>query len=119
MTDEYSVFQDAGAEVVAVAMATQETARDYFESHGHPFACVIDPEHAVFDQYEVKSKLLSLGQRPALFVIDREGVVRYAYLGWQQWEIPPNADVLDVCRGIPCRDPGVTGQQPETLAAKA
>ena len=41
-------------------------------------------------------------ERPALFVIDREGVVRYAYLGWQQWEIRSNAEVLEVCRGIPC-----------------
>ena len=38
--------------------------------------------------------MVSLGQRPGLFVIDKEGVVRYAYLGWQQWEIPSVDETL-------------------------
>lgn len=73
--------------------------------HGIPFPCLVDPEHSVYNQYEVRSKLLSLGQRPALFIIDREGVVRYAYLGWQQWEIPRNETVLEMCRSIKCGTP--------------
>ncbi len=102
MAEEYQKFLEGGAEVVAIVRDTQEQARSYFQEHRIPFPCLVDPEHRVYDQYEVKSKLLSLGQRPALLVIDREGVVRYAYLGWQQWEIPSNAKVLEVCRGIPC-----------------
>ncbi len=81
---------------------TPEVARVYFREHNIPFPCLVDPEHEVYNRYEVKSTLMSLGQRPALFVIDREGIVRYAYLGWQQWDIPPNAEVLEVCTGIPC-----------------
>ncbi len=60
----------------------------------------MDTEGKVYHQYEVKSTLLSLGQRPALFVLDRDGIVRYAYLGSQQWEIPGNEEVLGVCRNI-------------------
>jgi len=44
--------------------------------------------------YDVQSRRVSLGQRPALFVIDKEGTVRYAHLGWQQWEIPTDETVL-------------------------
>ena len=36
-----------------------------------------------------------MGQRPGQFVIDRGGVIRYAYVGKQQWEIPDNDMVLD------------------------
>lgn len=102
MTEQYSDFQAAGAEVIALVKDTEERARAYFAEHGIPFPCLVDPEHHVYDQYEVRSKLLSLGQRPALFVIDRQGIVRYAYLGWQQWEIPTNEEVLQQCRSIPC-----------------
>ncbi len=102
MTEQYQEFQAAGAEVIAVVMDTQEAAQTYFREHGTPFPCLVDPEHQVYDQYEVNRKLLSLGQRPALFIIDRESIVRYAYLGSQQWDIPSNAEVLEVCRGIPC-----------------
>jgi hypothetical protein len=38
--------------------------------------------------------MISLGLRPGLFIIDREGAVRYAYLGFQQWEIPAIDDTL-------------------------
>jgi hypothetical protein len=45
-------------------------------------------------RYDVRWALGSLGQRPGLYVIDRDGIVRYALLGAQQWEIPSNAEVL-------------------------
>jgi peroxiredoxin len=73
--------------VIAIAPDTQERARSYFGNNQIPFPCLADPERAVFRLYDVKSALVSLGQRPGLFIVDGEGVVRYAYLGWQQWEI--------------------------------
>ena len=103
MTEQYQEFRDAGVEVIALVKDTQEHGRTYFAEHNIPFPCLVDPEHRVYDQYEVNSKLLSLGQRPALFIVDREGTVRYAYLGRQQWEFPSNTEVLEVCRGIPCK----------------
>ncbi len=48
----------------------------------------------MFRQYVVRSALVSLGQRPGLFIVDEEGVVRYAYPGRQQWEIPSVQETL-------------------------
>ena len=102
MTDEYQQFIDAGVEVIAIAPEGVENARAFVDEHGIPFPCLVDPDHLIYDAYQVESKILSLGQRPGLFIMDRNGVVRYAYIGSQQWEIPRNADVLQVCRAIPC-----------------
>ena len=101
MAEQYREFTDAGAEVVTVLSDSADRARSYFEQHGIPFPCLVDPEHRVYDLYQVQSKVVSMGQRPGLFVIDADGIVRYAHIGWQQWEIPGNAGVLEVCRGIP------------------
>jgi len=79
---------------MAIAPDTLENARSYFQRNEIPFPCLPDPDRTVFRQYDVKSALVSLGQRPALFVVDREGVVRHAYLGWQQWEIPTVDETL-------------------------
>ena len=38
--------------------------------------------------------MVSLGQRPGLFIVDKDGIVRYAHLGWQQWEIPSVDETL-------------------------
>ena len=100
MTKQYEEFRNAGAEILALVRDTQQAAHAYFQKHNIPFPCGVDLIGKVYHQYEVKSTLLSLGQRPALFVLDRAGIVRYAYLGSQQWEIPSNAKVLEVLRRI-------------------
>jgi peroxiredoxin Q/BCP len=94
LRDRYEEFTQRGAEVIAIAPDTLENARAYFEREDITFPCLPDPDRAVFRQYDVKSAMISLGQRPGLFVIDKEGIVRYAYLGFQQWEIPTVDDTL-------------------------
>ena len=59
-----------------------------------------DTNHRVFDAYDVISTMMSLGQRPAVFVIDRQGVVRFDSIGTQQWQIPTNDNVLDILRSL-------------------
>ncbi len=94
MRDRYEEFQKRGAELLAIAPDTLENARRYFQLNDLPFPCLPDPDREVFRMYDVKSAMISLGQRPGLFVIDKEGIVRYAYLGWQQWEIPSIDETL-------------------------
>jgi hypothetical protein len=43
---------------------------------------------------------MSLGQRPAVFVIDRDGVVRFDSVGVQQWQIPSNDSVFAVLASL-------------------
>ena len=100
MSDQYQEFRSAGAEVLAVANANEEHASPYAQRLNLPFPCLVDSEHAVFDLYQVESSIVSLGQRPGLYVIDRRGVVKYAQIGWQQWEIPSNAEILGICRQL-------------------
>ena len=50
----------------------------------------------VYQLFDVQSKIISLGQRPGLFIIDKDGIVRFTFIGMQQWEIPPNSQVLEI-----------------------
>ena len=102
MAEQHQEFSKSGVQVIAVAHDTVANARSYLQRHRLPFLCLLDPDHYVYDQYQVESKLMSLGQRPGLFVIDREGIVRFAHIGWQQWDILSCEQVLEVCRGICC-----------------
>ena len=94
MRDRYGEFQQRNAEVIAIAPDTAEHASAYFKQQEIPFPALADPDRRVFRRYDVKSAMISLGQRPGLFVIDGAGVVRYAHLGFQQWEIPPIDETL-------------------------
>ncbi|MCH7952481.1 MAG: redoxin domain-containing protein [Chloroflexi bacterium] len=94
MRDRYSEFTERGAEIVAIAPDTVDAARTFFEREKLPFTSLPDPDRKVFRMYDVKSAMISLGQRPGLFIVDKDGIVRFAHLGFQQWEIPSVDDTL-------------------------
>ena len=94
MRQDVDKFQAQDAEIVVIAPDTLGNAQSFFTRSPVPFTALVDDELAVYQQFDVQSKLISLGQRPGLFVIDKQGIVQYAYLGAQQWEIPKNEEVL-------------------------
>jgi peroxiredoxin Q/BCP len=100
LRDDIERFRELGAQVVAVAPDTVDGVARYLARNPLPYPVVADPDHRVFDAYDVQSRLASLGQRPALFVVDRDGVVRYDAVGTQQWQIPTNDEVIAVLRSL-------------------
>jgi peroxiredoxin len=59
-----------------------------------PFPCLADPQRAIFKQYGVQSRVLSLGQRPAVFLVAADGSLAASWLGKQQWQIPSVDEIL-------------------------
>ena len=82
--------------MVAIAPDSSDGVAGFVRDNDYPFRLLADPEHKVFDVYDVVNKMMSLGQRPAVFVIDGNGVVRFDSIGTQQWQIAPNDEVLAV-----------------------
>jgi peroxiredoxin Q/BCP len=93
-------FIQAGATVVAIAPDSAEGVARFVRDNDYPFRLLADPEHSAFDAYDVLNKLLSLGQRPAVFVVDQNGVVRFDSIGTQQWQIPTDDNVLSVLSSL-------------------
>lgn len=95
MRQDYQKFLELDAEVIAIAPDTMRNAQNYFQDNQLPFLGLVDDQLDVYAQYDVQSKLTSLGQRPGLFIIDKKGITRFTYLGTQQWQIPSNQLVLE------------------------
>jgi peroxiredoxin len=93
-------FSELGARVLAVAPDGVDAVVRFTKDNSFPFRIVSDADHSAFDAYDVASRAFSLGQRPAVFVIDTDGTVRFDSVGTQQWQIPTNDAVLDVVRGL-------------------
>ena len=100
MRDDYERFTGLGAEVIAISAERAGAAEAYLRSHPLPYPVAVDADHTTFDAYDVTSRMLSLGQRPGLFVIDADGVVRFDSIGTQQWQIPPDEQVLEILRSL-------------------
>lgn len=100
MRDDYEQFERLGAEVLAISAEPAASSEAYLRAHPLPFPTLIDEDHQVFDAYDATSRLLSLGQRPALFVVDAEGIIRFEEVGAQQWNIPSDRQVLGVLESL-------------------
>jgi peroxiredoxin len=96
LRDDEEQFTAAGASILAIAPESTDAVKRYLEKNPTSYRIVSDADHVAFDAYDVASRAFSLGQRPALFVIDRDGIVRFDSVGTQQWQIPSNEQVLKV-----------------------
>jgi peroxiredoxin Q/BCP len=96
LRDDYERFTALGAEVIAISAEGLDAGERYVKSHPLPYPIAVDADHTTFEAYDVTSRLMSLGQRPGLFVVDGEGVIRFDSIGVQQWQIPENEKVLEV-----------------------
>jgi len=94
LRDDIDRFTAKGARVVTVAPDDADGVRRFVETRPFPFPLLADTDHGAFDAYDVISRMASLGQRPAVFVIDRDGIVRFDSIGTQQWQIPSDDTVL-------------------------
>jgi len=84
-------------QIVAVVAQSSEPVRTYIEETGLPFNILIDKSRAVVRAYGVWHALgLSAWNiaKPALFLIDRSGAVRYSFVANGQREFPSHAEIM-------------------------
>ena len=82
--------------MVAVVAQNSAVVRRYVEDAGLPFNILVDESRDVTKRYGVWHRLgLDAWNisRPALFVIDRTGVVREVFVGESQEEFPEREEI--------------------------
>ena len=90
-------------QVAAVVAQSSEPVRTYVEETGLPFNILIDKSRAVVKAYGVWHAFgLSAWNiaRPALFLIDRSGAIRYSFIANRQQEFPSHAEIMRAIEGL-------------------
>ena len=98
MRDDYPEFRAAGTKLAVVARESPAAMRRYWSRQGLPYMAIPDPDGRLGKLYGQRWRLFKLGRMPALFVIDRQGLVAYARYGSSMMDIPDNRDILEVLR---------------------
>ena len=57
-------------------------------------------EHGILDAYGQEFRLLKLGRMPAMVVVDREGLIRFAHYGSSMADIPALEELLEALDAI-------------------
>ena len=74
-----------------------ETVRRFIEESGLPFNILVDESRDVVKAYGVWHRIgLDAWNiaRPALFLIDRDGSIRYSFISESQGEFPAHEEIL-------------------------
>ena len=87
---------------MAVVAQSSEVVRRYIEETGLPFNILVDESRDVLKAYGVWHPvgLASWNiARPALFLIDPTGTIRYSFVADRQHEFPSHEEILAALRG--------------------
>ena len=86
---------------MVVVAQKSEAVRRYIEETGPPFNILIDESRDVLKAYGVWHKVgLDAWNiaRPAVFVVDRTGAIRYSFVGEKQTEFPSHEEIVAALR---------------------
>ena len=90
-------------QVVAVVAQSSEPVRAYIEETGLPFNILIDESRDVLKAYGVWHAVGLFAwniARPALFLIDRSGAIRYSFVADRQEEFPSSAEIMEALQKV-------------------
>ena len=95
LQSQYQVFREAGAEVIALAVASISSVEGWCQTAAVTYPMLADPAHRVADAYGVYN-LVGDGQAaPAVFVIDTDGRIAWSYVGQQPGDRPSVQMILE------------------------
>jgi peroxiredoxin len=89
--------------VVAVVSQKSESVRRFIEETGLPFNILVDESRNVLKAYGVWHRIgldaLNIA-RPALFLVDRSGRVRYSFIADRQHEYPSHEEIVGALESL-------------------
>jgi peroxiredoxin len=100
LRQDYQQFVKNDTEVIAVAPDNARALRDFWQKEHIPFIGLPDQGHKVADLYNQEVNALKLGRMPALFVIDKKGIIRFKHYSSSMSNIVPDEQLLSLLNTI-------------------
>jgi peroxiredoxin len=91
-----SAFDERDTIIVVVGPEDHKKFQDYWVGKEFSFYGIPNGKETVMKDYEQDVKLLKAGRMPAQFLIDKEGIVRYAHFANSMKDIPDNKEILKI-----------------------
>ena len=81
LQEDYETITGLDAEILAVSVDSLRGAQRAIEAIGLEFQVLSDPGHEVVEAYGVWNLFQNELPAPATFIIDKQGVIRWEYIG--------------------------------------
>lgn len=95
----YSEFEKRGARAIVILAESLPRMQEFLKDHQYPFPLLSDVRRAVTREYGVYVRVnfesVNIA-RPADFILDADGKIKYNYIGRIQTDFPPDEDLFAV-----------------------
>ena len=88
---DYGAISGLGAEILAISTDDLSQAQQAIDVIGLEFPVLSDQDAMVIEEYGVLASGIS---RPATFVLDRDGAIRWQYVGHSRSDRPTNGEII-------------------------
>lgn len=95
LQERYEDFQKAGAEIVAVAVASLDALSSWCQRSGFTYPILADVDHAVSEAYGVYNLYGDGLAAPAIFVINTDGQIVWHYIRSGTYDQPGVQAILE------------------------
>lgn len=95
MAEDYERIKQAGAELLAVSVDEQSYAWSMAQTTGAKFQILSDSEKKTIAEYGIVNAAEHGGiAHPSVFILDKEGKIRYMYVGKDAGDRPPDETII-------------------------
>lgn len=97
----YEKFRALNTEIVPILVDKLENAQKMEERYAKKkFPILYDESNRVAKSLNQEIKIWRLGRMPGMLIVDKQGIIQYAYYSDSMHDIPKNADVLDLLASL-------------------
>jgi peroxiredoxin len=96
LRQDFHLFHQRGVKIIALGPDGPIAFRRYWQEQAIPFTGCADVKSRVADRFHQEIKLLKFGRMPAIFVLDKNGCIRYRHYGESMSDIPANSEILKI-----------------------
>ena len=100
LREDYEEFESLGAQILAVSVDDLSQAEFAVEKLGLQFPVLEDPNGQVSSEYGVFDLLNDGVAAPSTFLLDKEGAIRWQYIGTSKSDRPANSQIIVQLQGF-------------------
>ena len=101
LAEDYNKIKEAGADLIAISADTKDYAWSMGLATGAKFQILSDSDHKVIDSFGVLNAKEHGGiAHPAIFIIGKDGLIRYMYVGKDPGDRPEDETILEEVKKI-------------------
>src|SRR5215813_1664596 len=96
LAEDYEKFRKAGAELIAISVDSQSFAWSMGQTTGAKFQILSDADKKTIIAYGILNAEEHGGiAKPSTFIVDRDGRIRYLYVGKDGGDRPEDSVILE------------------------